>query len=153
MKKEIVIKRVYYAANIIDYIFIPIRIPFWILDNWFTEQDGDYYYLSPITDRIKGLVLEKLSSYSSNSSKKLYLIKTVKTGSNKIITLNMARDLIERSKSLTSLKYAPVLVKNTKYIGGNNTFRLILDTGLVISGIDPSVDEIFTKLIQDEEKL
>lgn len=106
-----------------------------------------------MTDRIKGLVLEKLSSYSSSSSKKLYLIKTVKTSSNKIITLNTARNLIERSKSLTSLKYAPVLVKNTGYIGGNNTFRLILDTGLVISGIDPGIDEIFTKLIQDEEKL
>jgi hypothetical protein len=146
MKKEIVIKRVYYAANIIDYIFIPIRIPFWILDNWFTEQDGDYYYLSPMTDRIKGLVLEKLSSYSNNSSKKLYLIKTVKTSSNKIITLNAARNLIEHSESLTNFKYAPVLVKNTKYIGGNNTFRIMINTGLVISGIDPSIDSIFTKL-------
>lgn len=146
MKKEIIIKRVYYAANNIDYVFIPIRIPFWILDNWFTEQDGDYYYLSPMTDRIKGLVLEKLSSYSSSSSKKLYLIKTVKTSSNKIITLNTARNLIEHSESLTSLKYAPVLVKNTGYIGGNNTFNIMINTSLVINGIDPSIDSIFTKI-------
>lgn len=147
MKKEIIIKRVYYVSNNIDYVFIPIRIPFWILDNWFTEQDGDYYYLSPMTDRIKDLVLEKLSSYSNNSRDELYLIKTVKAESNKIITLNMARYLIERSKSLTSLKYAPILVKNTNYINGSKTFKVILGTNLVINGIDPSVDEIFTKLI------
>lgn len=147
MKKEIIIKRVYYVSNNIDYVFIPIKMPCWILDNWFTEQDGDYYYLSPMTDRIKDLVLEKLSSYSNNSREELYLIKTVKAESNKIITLNMARYLIERSKSLTSLKYAPILVKNTNYINGSKTFKVILGTNLVINGIDPSVDEIFTKLI------
>ena len=153
MKKEIIIKRVYYVSNNIDYVFIPIRIPCWILDNWFTEQDGDYYYLSPMEDKIKGLVLERLSSNSNYSIRRLYLIKTVKISSNKIITLNTARDLIEHSKSLTCLKYAPILIKNTKYICGDNTFRLILDTGLVINGIDPSIDEILTKIIQDEEKL
>jgi hypothetical protein len=153
MKKEIIIKRVYYVSNNIDYVFIPVKIPFWILDNWFTEQDGDYYYLSPMTDRIKDLVLEKLSSYSNNSREELYLIKTVKAESNKIITLNMARYLIERSKSLTSLKYAPILVKSTSYIGGDKTFRMKLGTDLTLKGIDPVIDEIFTKLIQDEEKL
>ena len=153
MKKEIIIKRAYYAANIIDYIFIPISIPCWVLDNWFTEQDDGYYYLSPMADKIKDLVLERLSSNSNYSVKRLYLRKTVKTSSNKIITLNTARNMIERSVSLANLNCAPVLVKNTDYIGGNKTFRIILGTNLVINGIDLSVDEIFTKLIQDEEKL
>lgn len=153
MKKEIIIKRVYYVSNNIDYVFIPIKMPCWILDNWFTEQDGDYYYLSPMTDRIKDLVLEKLSSYSNNSREELYLIKTVRTRSNKIITLNMARDLIECSRSLTSLKYAPIMIRSTSYIGGDKTFRMKLGTDLTIKGIDPVIDEIFTKLIQDEEKL
>lgn len=65
----------------------------------------------------------------------------------------MARDLIECSRSLTSLKYAPILVKNTNYINESKTFKMILGTNLVIKGIDPGIDEIFTKLIQDEEKL
>ena len=63
----------------------------------------------------------------------------------------MARDLIECSRSLTSLKYAPILVNSTSYIGG--AFRMKLGTDLTLKGIDPVIDEIFTKLIQDEEKL
>ena len=153
MKKEIIIKRVYYLADNIDYVFIPIKIPCWFLDNWFTKQYGGYYYLSPITVESKGLILNKLGSNSYSSMEELYLIKTVKEESNKIITLNMTRDLIECSKSLTSLKYAPILVGKTSYIGGDKTFRVKLNTDLIIKGIDPSVDEIFTKLIQDEEKL
>ena len=153
MKKEIVIKRVYYSASNIDYVFMPIKIPCWLLDNWFAEQYGGYYYLSPITVESKGLILEKLGSNSYSSIVKLYLIKTVRVRSNKIITLKMARDLIEYSRSLTSLKYAPILVKNTNYINGSKTFKMILGTNLVIKGIDPGIDEIFTKLIQDEEKL
>ena len=153
MKKEIIIKRVYYAANIIDHIFIPISIPCWVLDDWFTEKDDGYYYLSPMADKIKDLVLERLSSNSNYSVKRLYLKKIVRTVSNKIITLKVARDLIEHSRSLASLKCTPIIVKNTNYINGSKTFRIILGTNLVINGIDPSVDEIFTKLIQDEEKL
>lgn len=153
MKKEIIIKRVYYLASIIDYIFIPIRVPCWLLENWFKDQYGGYFYLSPITDESKGLILNKLDSNSYSSREKLYLIKTVKAFSNKIITLNMARGLIEHSRTLTSLKCAPILVGKTSYIGGDKTFKLILDTDLIIKGIDPSVDEILTKLIQDEEKL
>lgn len=66
----------------------------------------------------------------------------------------MARDLIEYSRSLTSLKYAPILVKSTSYIGGGDkTFRVKLGTDLTLKVIDPVIDEIFTKLIQDEEKL
>ena len=152
MKKEIVIKRVYYIANNIDYVFIPIKIPCWFLDNWFTKQYGGYYYLSPIAVESKGLILNKLGLCSS-SREKLYLLKAVKTFSNKIITLNMARDLIEHSRALTSLKYAPILVGKTSYIGGNKTFRMKLGTDLTLKGIDPVIDEIFTKLIQDEEKL
>lgn len=56
MKKEIIIKRVYYTANVIDYVFVPIRIPTWLL-NWFTEQFNGYYYLSPMTYKDKDLVL------------------------------------------------------------------------------------------------
>lgn len=153
MKKEIVIKRVYCLASNIDYVFIPVNIPCWILDNWFTEKDDGYYYLSPMADKIKDLVLERLSSNSNYSVKRLYLKKTVRTVSNKIITLKVARDLIEYSRSLASLKCTPIIVKNTNYINGSKTFRVILGTNLVINGIDPSVDEIFTKLIQDEEKL
>lgn len=153
MKKEIIIKRAYNAANIIDYIFIPISIPCWVLDDWFTEKDDGYYYLSPMADKIKDLVLERLSSNSNYSVKRLYIKKTVRTVSNKIITLKVARDLIEHSRSLASLKCTPIIVKNTNYINGSKTFRIILGTNLVINGIDPSVDEIFTKLIQDEEKL
>lgn len=153
MKKEIVIKRVCYLASNMDYVFIPIKIPCWLLDNWFTEQYGGYYYLSPISDKSKGLILEKLGSNSYSSIEKLYLIKTVRAFNNKTITLKMARDLIECSRSLTSLKYAPILVKNTNYINGSKTFKMILGTNLVIKGIDPVIDEIFTKLIQDEEKL
>lgn len=154
MKKEIVIKRVYYLASNMDYVFMPIKIPCWLLDNWFAEQYGGYYYLSPITVESKNLILNKLDSGGYSSIEKLYLIKTVRVRSNKIITLKMARDLIECSRSLTSLKYAPILVKNTNYIGGGDrTFRMILGTNLVIKGIDPVIDEIFTKLIQDEEKL
>lgn len=153
MKKEIIIKRVFYIASNMDYVFIPIKIPCWLLDNWFTEQYGGYYYLSPIAAESKGLILNKLDSGGYSSIEKLYLIKTVRTRSNKIITLNMARDLIECSRSLTSLKYAPILVKNTNYINGSKTFKMILGTNLVIKGIDPVIDEIFTKLIQDEEKL
>ena len=107
----------------------------------------------PISDKSKGLILEKLGSNSYSSIEKLYLIKTVRVRSNKIITLKMARYLIEYSRSLTSLKYAPILVKNTNYINGSKTFKMILGTNLVIKGIDPGIDEIFTKLIQDEEKL
>ena len=153
MKKEIIIKRVYHIASNIDYVFIPVKIPCWLLDNWFTEQDDGYYYLSPMADKIKDLVLERLSSNSNYSVKRLYLKKTVKTVSNKIITLKVARDLIEHSRSLANLNCAPIIVKNTNYINGSKTFRIILGTNLVINGIDPSVDEIFTKLIQDEEKL
>lgn len=153
MKKEIIIKRVFYIASNMDYVFIPIKIPCWLLDNWFTEQYGGYYYLSPIAAESKGLILNKLDSGGYSSIEKLYLIKTVRTRSNKIITLNMARDLIECSRSLTNLKYAPILVKNTNYINGSKTFKMILGTNLVIKGIDPVIDEIFTKLIQDEEKL
>ena len=65
----------------------------------------------------------------------------------------MARDLIEHSRSLASLKCTPIIVENTNYINGSKTFRIILGTNLVINRIDPSVDEIFTKLVQDEEKL
>lgn len=153
MKKEIIIKRVYCLASNIDYVFIPVNIPCWILDDWFTEKDDGYYYLSPMADKIKDLVLERLSSNSNYSVKRLYLKKTVRTVSNKIITLKVARDLIEHSRSLASLKCTPIIVKNTNYINGSKTFRIILGTNLVINGIDPSVDEIFTKLIQDEEKL
>lgn len=153
MKKEIIIKRVYYLVNNIDYVFIPIRVPCWLLDNWFTKQHGGYYYLSPITDESKGLILNKLDSNSYSSREKLYLIKTVKAFSNKIITLNTARDLIEHSRTLTSLKCAPILVGRTSYIGGDKTFRVKLGTDLIIRGVDPGIDEIFTKLIQDEEKL
>lgn len=154
MKKEIIIKRVYYVSNNIDYVFIPIKMPCWILDNWFTEQDGGYYYLSPIAAESKGLILNKLDSGGYISIEKLYLIKTVRTRSNKIITLNIARDLIECSRSLTSLKYAPIMVRSTSYIGGGDrTFRMKLGTDLTLKGIDPVIDEIFTKLIQDEEKL
>lgn len=153
MKKEIIIKRVYCLASNIDYVFIPVNIPCWILDDWFTEKDDGYYYLSPMADKIKDLVLERLSSNSNYSVKRLYLKKTVMTVSNKIITLKVARDLIEHSRSLASLKCTPIIVKNTNYINGSKTFRIILGTNLVINGIDPSVDEIFTKLIQDEEKL
>lgn len=154
MKKEIVIKRVFYSASNIDYVFMPIKIPCWLLDNWFAEQYGGYYYLSPITVESKNLILNKLDSGGYSSIEKLYLIKTVRVRSNKIITLKMARDLIEYSRSLTSLKYAPILVKSTSYIGGGDkTFKMILGTNLVIKGIDPVIDEIFTKLIQDEEKL
>lgn len=153
MKKEIIIKRAYNSANIINYIFIPISIPCWVLDDWFTEKDDGYYYLSPMADKIKDLVLKRLSSNSNYSVKRLYLKKTVRTVSNKIITLKVARDLIEHSRSLASLKCTPIIVKNTNYINGSKTFRIILGTNLVINGIDPSVDEIFTKLIQDEEKL
>jgi hypothetical protein len=152
MKKEIIIKRVYCLASNIDYVFIPVNIPCWILDNWFTEYN-DGYYCSPISDKSKGLILEKLGSNSYSSIEKLYLIKTVRAFSNKTITLKMARDLIEYSRSLTSLKYAPILVKSTSYIGGNKTFRMKLGTDLTLKGIDPIIDEIFTKLIQDEEKL
>ena len=152
MKKEIIIKRVYYVSNNIDYVFIPIKIPCWILDNWFTEYN-DGYCCSPISDKSKGLILEKLGSNSYSSIDKLYLIKTVRVRSNKIITLKMARYLIEYSRSLTSLKYAPILVKSASYIGGGKTFRVKLGTDLTLKGIDPVIDEIFTKLIQDEEKL
>lgn len=152
MKKEIVIKRVYCLASNIDYVFIPVNIPCWILDNWFTEYN-DGYCCSLISDKSKGLILEKLGSNSYISIEKLYLIKTVRAFNNKTITLKMARDLIECSRSLTSLKYAPILVKNTNYINGSKTFKMILGTNLVIKGIDPEIDEIFTKLIQDEEKL
>lgn len=153
MKKEIVIKRVCYLASNMDYVFIPIKIPCWLLDNWFTEQYGGYC-CSPISDKSKGLILEKLGSGGYSSIEKLYLIKTVRTRSNKIITLNMARDLIECSRSLTSLKYSPIMVRSTSYIGGGDrTFKMILGTNLVIKGIDPFIDEILTKLIQDEEKL
>ena len=154
MKKEIVIKRVCYLASNIDYVFIPVNIPCWILDNWFTEYN-DGYCCSPISDKSKGLILEKLGSNSNSYSsiEKLYLIKTVRAFNNKTITLKMARDLIECSRSLTSLKYAPILVKNTNYINGSKTFKMILGTNLVIKGIDSVIDEIFTKLIQDEEKL
>ena len=66
----------------------------------------------------------------------------------------MARDLIECSRSLTSLKYAPIMIRSTSYIGGGDrTFRMKLGTDLTLKGIDPVIDEIFTKLIQDEEKL
>lgn len=150
MKKEIVIKRVYYLASNMDYVFIPVKIPCWLLDNWFTEQYGGYYYLSPES---KNLILNKLDSGGYSSIEKLYLLKTVRTINNKTITLKMARDLIECSKSLTSLKYAPILVKSTSYIGGDKTFRVKLGTDLTLKGIDPVIDEIFTKLIQDEEKL
>lgn len=143
MKKEIIIKRVYCLASNIDYVFIPIKIPCWILDNWFTEYN-DGYCCSLISDK---------GSNSYSSIEKLYLIKTVRAFNNKTITLKMARDLIECSRSLTSLKYAPILVKNTNYINGSKTFKMILGTNLVIKGIDPGIDEIFTKLIQDEEKL
>lgn len=153
MKKEIVIKRVYYIASNMDYVFMPIKIPCWLLDNWFAEQYGGYYYLSPITVESKNLILNKLDSGGYSSIEKLYLIKTVRAFNNKIITLNMARDLIEYSRSLTSLKYAPILVKSTSYIGGDKTFRVKLGTDLTLKGIDPVIDEIFTKLIQDEEKL
>ena len=154
MKKEIIIKRGYHLASNMDYVFIPIKIPRWLLDNWFTEQYGGYYYLSPIAAESKGLILEKLGSNSYSSIEKLYLIKTVRARSNKIITLNMARDLIECSRSLTSLKYAPIMVRSTSYIGGGDrTFRMKLGTDLILKGIDPVIDEIFTKLIQDEEKL
>lgn len=153
MKKEIIIKRVYYLVSIIDYVFIPIRVPTWLLENWFTNQYGGYYYLSPITDESKDLILNKLDSNSYSSREELYIIKTVKAFSNKIITLNTARDLIEHSRTLTSLKYAPILVWKTSYLGGDKTFRVKLGTDLIIKGIDPSIDEIFTKLIQDEEKL
>lgn len=105
MKKEIVIKRVYCLESNIDYVFIPIKMPCWILDNWFTKQYDGYYYLSPITVESKNLILNKLDSGGYSSIEKLYLIKTVRTRSNKIITLNMARDLIECSRSLTSQKY------------------------------------------------
>jgi hypothetical protein len=153
MKKEIVIKRVCYLASNMDYVFIPIKIPCWLLDNWFTEQYGGYC-CSPISDKSKGLILEKLGSNSYSSIEKLYLVKTVRAFSNKTITLKMARDLIECSRSLTSLKYAPILVKSTSYIGGGDrTFRMKLGTDLTLKGIDPIIDEIFTKLIQDEEKL
>lgn len=153
MKKEIVIKRVCYLASNMDYVFIPIKIPCWILDNWFTEYN-DGYCCSPISDKSKGLILEKLGSNSYSSIDKLYLIKTVRAFSNKTITLKMARDLIEYSRSLTSLKYAPILVKSTSYIGGGDkTFRMKLGADLTLKGIDPVIDEIFTKLIQDEEKL
>ena len=153
MKKEIVIKRVCYLASNMDYVFIPIKMPCWLLDNWFTEQYGGYYYLSPIAAESKGLILEKLGSNSYSSIEKLYLIKTVRAFNNKTITLKMARDLIECSRSLTSLKYAPILVKSASYIGGGKTFRVKLGTDLTLKGIDPVIDEIFTKLIQDEEKL
>lgn len=153
MKKEIVIKRVYCLESNIDYVFIPVNIPCWILDNWFTEYN-DGYCCSPISDKSKGLILEKLGSNSYSSIEKLYLVKTVRAFNNKTITLKMARDLIECSRSLTSLKYAPIMVRSTSYIGGGDrTFRMILGTNLVIKGIDPGIDEIFTKLIQDEEKL
>jgi hypothetical protein len=153
MKKEIIIKRVYYVSNNIDYVFIPIKMPCWILDNWFTEYN-DGYCCSPISDKSKGLILEKLGSNSYSSIEKLYLIKTVRAFNNKTITLNMARDLIECSRSLTSLKYAPIMVRSTSYIGGGDrTFRMKLGTDLTLKGIDPGIDEIFTKLIQDEEKL
>lgn len=153
MKKEIIIKRVYYVSNNIDYVFIPVNVPCWILDNWFTEYN-DGYCCSPISDKSKCLILEKLGSNSYSSIEKLYLVKTVRTRSNKIITLNMARDLIECSRSLTNLKYAPIMVRSTSYIGGGDrTFRMKLGTDLTLKGIDPVIDEIFTKLIQDEEKL
>lgn len=152
MKKEIIIKRVYYTANVIDYVFVPIRIPTWLL-NWFTEQFNGYYYLSPMTYKDKDLVLEKLDCNSNSYSKRLYLIKAVKAFSNKTITLNTARNLIERSVPCTSLKYAPVLTKNIGYIGGDYTFRLKLETYPVINEIHPSLDGIFTKIIQDEGKL
>lgn len=153
MKKEIIIKRVYYTANVIDYVFVPIRIPTWLLDNWFTEQFNGYYYLSPMTDKDKDIVLKRLDSNSNSSSKRLYLIKAVKTFSNKTITPNTSRSLIERSVPCTSLKYVPVLTKNIGYIGGNYTFRLKLETYPVINEIHPSLDGIFTKIIQDEGKL
>lgn len=153
MKKEIIIKRVCYLASNMDYVFIPINIPCWLLDNWFTEQYGGYYYLSPIAAESKGLILNKLDSGGYSSIEKLYLIKTVRAFNNKTITLKMARDLIECSRSLTSLKYAPIMIRSTSYINGSKTFKMILGTNLVIKGIDPVIDEIFTKLIQDEEKL
>lgn len=101
MKKEIIIKRVYYTANVIDYVFVPIRFPTWLLDNWFTEQFNGYYYLSPMTDKDKDIVLKRLDSNSNSSSKRLYLIKAVKTFSNKTITPNTSRSLIERSVPCT----------------------------------------------------
>lgn len=69
MKKEIIVKRVYYTANIIDYVFVPIIIPTWLLDNWFTEQSNWYYYLSHMTDKDKDIVLKRLDSNSNSSSK------------------------------------------------------------------------------------
>lgn len=151
MKKEIIIKRVYHTANVIDYVFVPIRIPTWLLDSWFTEQFNGYYYLSLMTDKDKNLILERLDRNSNSSGKRLYLIKAVKAFSNKTITPNTARSHIERSVLCTSLKYAPVMTKNIGYIGGNYTFRLKLETYPVINGILPSLDSIFTKIIQDGE--
>lgn len=154
MKKEIIIKREYYLENDdIDYVFIPINIPCWLLDNWFTRQLDGYYLINPITDKSKGLILDRLDSNRSNMRKELLLMKAVRVSSNKTITLNTARYLIEHSVTLTSPRYAPILVRDMSCIKESKTFRVILDTDLTIKGIDPSVDEIFTKLIQDEEKL
>lgn len=72
MKKEIIIKRVYYVSNNIDYVFIPVNIPCWILDNWFTEYN-DGYCCSPISDKSKGLILEKLGSKSYSSDKLMFV--------------------------------------------------------------------------------
>ena len=153
MKKEIVIKRVYYLASNMDYVFMPIKIPCWLLDNWFTRQLDGYYLINPITDKSKGLILDRLGSNRGNMRKELLLMKAVRVSSNKTITLNTAKYLIEHSVTLTSPRYAPILVRDMSCIKESKTFRVILDTDLTIKGIDPSVDEIFTKLIQDEEKL
>lgn len=159
MKKEIIIKRVRYNSLTIwiDYVFIPIKMPCWILDNWFTlnHDRNSFIYSTPIIDQCRDEILELLSDSSGCAREDIYIVRNFTAYNNKIVTRNTLKEIIGSytSNLITGQMYSPVLVK-FPWCVKSATYKLTMDTeDLVIGCVHPSIDSIFTKIIQDEEKL
>lgn len=130
-------------------------MPCWILENWFTlDRGNNYFYSAQMTDQCRNEILDLLSGSSGYSRIDIYIVKSFVVHNNKIVTRNVVKELIKGcSFDQAGQPYSPVLVKNLWCIKGT-TFKLTVDTkNLVIGCISPSVDSIFTKIIQDEERL
>lgn len=159
MKKEIIIKRTWYGmlSMWLNYVFIPIRMPCWLLDNWFTlcSDNNSYVYYRSITDQVKGSILENLGKYHSDLVEDLYLVRTFRMSSNKVLTEYTLKKLIEHSlPEAENPMYSSVLTKSTWCLADCGTFKVGTDlSNLVVGCVDGSINEILTRIIQDEEKL
>lgn len=158
MKKEIIIKRVKYDSLMawIDYVFIPIKMPCWILESWFTlnHDRNSFIYSTQIIDQYRDEILDLLSDRSGYARKNIYIVRNFVVYNNKIVTRNALKEVIgSRISNSVGQVYSPVLVKSPWCLK-STTYKLTMDTkDLVIGCVHSSVDGVLTKIIQDEERL